>query len=360
MLKKELIILIPVFILFTLTGTLDAKIIDYSIPPEIRNQAKVEELIQKAIYFYWNGGDIGAAQKKYFKGITLRGKLAVVEQSFDQAAELAPNRLDLKFDVASTEILQGKLDNALDTYLSILKLDPVNFNASILYAVYCKINGNLDIYNETINNLEMIYPKKVKQYVETIDRTDEILKTKLVVKPEKMNLKNYVIVILGYALAEDGTARPILVKRLEQGLALYRLNPEAKIIVSGGMAHGGLTQSYVMKRWLMQHKVPADIIYIEDRAKDTVGNAIYSVDILQKLNAKNVTLTTSASHMRRALAVFQEACIRDGLNIEFSNLAYLDYPHLTNAMVVSKNEELVVFRDLMRSCGIWAYPGIQQ
>ena len=208
------------FILFAISGTLDAKTIENNIPPEIRNQAKVEELIQNAIYFYWNAGDIREAEKKYFKGITLRGQLAVVEQSFDQAAELAPNRLDLKFDIASTEILQGKVDNALDTYLSILKLDPINFNASIFCAVYSKINGNIDLYNKTMNNLEKLYPEKVKQYVETINRTDEILKTKLVVKPEKMNLKNYVIVILGYSLADDGTPKPTLIKRLEQGLAL--------------------------------------------------------------------------------------------------------------------------------------------
>lgn len=102
------------------------------------------------------------------------------------------------------------------------------------------------------------------------------------------------------------------------------------------------------------------MFYIEDRAIDTVGNTIYSVEILRKLYTKNVTLITRASHMRRALAVFEEVCARDGLKIKFSNLAYMDYPFIASAMVVSKSEELVIFRDLMRSCGIWAYPGIQQ
>lgn len=71
----------------------------------IYNQSKVEKLIQDAIFFYWNGGDIKTIENSYFRGITLRGNLDAVERSFENAIALAPDRLDLRFYEASTENL---------------------------------------------------------------------------------------------------------------------------------------------------------------------------------------------------------------------------------------------------------------
>lgn len=42
------------------------------------------------------------------------------------------------------------------------------------------------------------------------------------------------------------------------------------------------------------------------------------------------------------------------------NLVYLDYDSVEEAQKVSQSEHLVVYRDLMRTSGIWAYPGIQR
>ncbi|HEX6012861.1 MAG TPA: hypothetical protein VFY87_13900 [Geminicoccaceae bacterium] len=38
----------------------------------------------------------------------------------------------------------------------------------------------------------------------------------------------------------------------------------------------------------------------------------------------------------------------------------LDLPSFEEAARVSPDERLVVYRDLMRVSGIWAYPGLQQ
>jgi uncharacterized SAM-binding protein YcdF (DUF218 family) len=326
---------------------------------EIRNQAVAEEYIQDGIYYFWNGGDIAKAEQKYFKGITLRGNLPVVEKCYEKASELAPYRLDLRFDIASTEILQGKTSEALDTYNNILKIDPVNFNALYLSGMYNEIDGQNDVYAGNISKLKKLYPEKASKYISAIDRTNNILNATLNTVPKKLNLKNHVIIILGYALANDGTPKATLVERMKQTFALYNLNPESKIIASGGMPHGGITESFVIKKWLVDHGVPKEQILIEDSSKDTVGNAFYSSEILEKLKAESVTIVTSASHIRRALAVFSEAAKRRGLDILFGNLVYMDYPDMKTAEKVTVNEKLVIFRDMARAAGIWAYPGIQ-
>jgi uncharacterized SAM-binding protein YcdF (DUF218 family) len=143
-------------------------------------------------------------------------------------------------------------------------------------------------------------------------------------------------------------------------LAAYKLNPLANIIVSGGMAHGGVTESFIMQQWLIKNGVPASQIYIEDQSKDTVMNAVYSMQIVQKLPADKLLLISSASHMRRAYAVFSTVQAVTQGKLPIDNLVYLDYATLAQAQQVTNAEKLVIIRDVLRAAGIWAYPGIQQ
>ena len=353
---SKIFLLLSVLILFTSCSNLTYNGLSVK---EIKNQSVAEEYIQDGIYYFWNGGDIANVEKEFFKGITLRGNLPVVEKCFEKAAELAPYRLDLKFDTASTEILQGKTSEALDTYNEILKNDSENFNAIYLAGIYNKISGNKINYATNISKLKNLYPEKSKLFISAIDKTDNILNSTLTTTAKKLHLKRHVIVILGYALAANGRPKPILIERMKQTLALYKLNPQSNIIASGGMPHGGLTEAYVIKEWLKKHGVPAEKIIIEDSSKDSVGNAFYSTKLLEKMKAESVTIVTSASHIRRALAVFSVASEKIGLNISFTNLVNMDFPDIETAKKVTDNEKLVIFRDMSRAAGIWAYPGIQ-
>lgn len=324
------------------------------------DQKQVEELVQTGIYYYWHGGDLKKVEDEFFKGITLKGKYDVVENSFKEASTLAPNRLDLRFAVASTQIIQKNIDGALATYKGILDLDPTNFEASILHAIFSKVNGDEATYNLDIENLNSIHPEQTKEYLDSFARTNEFLDTKLSTTAEKINSDNHAIVVLGYALSDKGSMREPLIGRLEQALAVSKKNPDSPIIVSGGVPKEGVTEAYLMKKWLIEKGVDEKLIYIDDKAKDTVGNGHYSSIILKELNSTDVTLITSASHIRRGLSIFKEATLKEGLDVNFTNNVYLDYDSLEDAQIVSSTEELVVYRDLMRVSGLWAYPGIQQ
>lgn len=63
---------------------------------------------------------------------------------------------------------------------------------------------------------------------------------------------------------------------------MAKKNPNASIIVTGGVPQGGVTEAYLMKNWLVEKGINPNRIYIEDQPKDTVGNALYSVNILKK------------------------------------------------------------------------------
>ena len=321
-------------------------------------QREINELVQTGIYYYWNGGDLKKVENEFFKGITLKGKYDVVEEAFKKASALDPQRLDLRFSIASTQIIQGKIDEAIATYDGIVKLDKNNFEARILKAMYAKVSDKTEMYDQTIKALKEKFPNKTEAYLKKFENAER--NTNLVLNYVESPKGKDFIVTLGYALNSDGTMHETLIKRLDQTYLAAIANPNAKIIVSGGVQKSGVTESYLMKKWLIDKGIIADRILIEDKSKDTVDNALNPVEILKTNNAKNIILITSASHIRRAKTIFEEAISNAGMETTVENFVYLDYKSIEEAMAVTSKERLVIFRDLGRTSGIWAYPGIQK
>ena len=321
-------------------------------------QREINELVQTGIYYYWNGGDLKKVENEFFKGITLKGKYDVVEEAFKKASALDPQRLDLRFSIASTQIIQGKIDEAIATYDGIVKLDKNNFEARILKAMYAKVSDKTEMYDQTIKALKEKFPNKTEAYLKKLENAER--NTNLVLNYVESPKGKDFIVTLGYALNSDGTMHETLIKRLDQTYLAAIANPDAKIIVSGGVQKSGVTESYLMKKWLVEKGIDANRIIPEDKSKDTVDNALNSVEILKTNNAKNIILITSASHIRRAKTIFEEAISNAGMETTVENFVYLDYKSIEEAMAVTAKERLVMFRDLGRASGLWAYPGIQK
>jgi uncharacterized SAM-binding protein YcdF (DUF218 family) len=66
---------------------------------------------------------------------------------------------------------------------------------------------------------------------------------------------------------------------------------------------GGTNPEYA--RWLFQERqgLPADLVQLDYRARDTLSNFTSLVEDLRQARIRNVYLVTSADHMDRALAV---------------------------------------------------------
>ncbi|MGG3469559.1 YdcF family protein [Neobacillus pocheonensis] len=233
--------------------------------------------------------------------------------------------------------------------------------------MYSKINGDEDAYKKSISTLKQIDALKTNLFLQKFETTDNILKEKLNTSvPANLPQKDHAIVILGYALADDGTMREPLIERLKAGLAVANQNPNSKIIVTGGVPKQGNTESKVMKEWLIANGIDEGRILTENKSTDTVENALFTTAILEKEGLKDVTIVSSASHMRRALTIFKEASsFYDKMNADnskraFTNMVYLDYPTIEDAQKVTNDERLVIYRDLLRASGIWQYPGVQR
>lgn len=103
------------------------------------------------------------------------------------------------------------------------------------------------------------------------------------------------------APSEDMLARIVTAVRLQRNLKI-------PIIVAGGAVFEGRSaEAHVVKRFLTDLGVPENMIFIEDRSRDTIQNAKYTAEICKAIGCKNPLLVTSAYHMKRSLMSFEKA-----------------------------------------------------
>ena len=104
--------------------------------------------------------------------------------------------------------------------------------------------------------------------------------------------------------------------RAGQALYLYKVGAVRHILISGGV--GTLPfqprpvsdEGQMTARFLRLAGVPADAITLEDKSLNTHENAIFSAKMLRRRFGTNrCVLITSAWHMRRAVACFQQVSV---------------------------------------------------
>jgi hypothetical protein len=331
---------------------------------DARAQEKVTQLLQKVIEDYWSDSDA-----KNRANTNTSGSSTNVEAAFREASKLMPERLDLRFGIASALTgqaagtngleLEAKVGSALHVYQEIESLDPNRFEAGILYAAYTRAIGATNESDQAIRKLETAYPVRAGEYLEKFTRVDRLLQIQPNVIPSRSMPRDnrYAIIVLGAGLETNGTIKRKLVSRLKQGLKLARMYPRASILLTGGNQKGGVTEAYVMSQWLAKKGISPKRLILEDKARDTVENALYSVVILKRVGVTHVTLVTSCNHMRRALTDLEEACAQRGLKLEFDQLGAKTKE---DKDWDPKQERVAVYRDFTRTSGLWAFPGLRR
>jgi uncharacterized SAM-binding protein YcdF (DUF218 family) len=112
------------------------------------------------------------------------------------------------------------------------------------------------------------------------------------------------LIVLGYPAKQDGTPRPEMRERVLEGVREYRAGVAPRIIMTGGAAHNDYVEAHVMAALAEAQGVPADAVFEEGQAKDTIQNAYYSVKIMQEHGWHSAEVVSSDSHLPRASLIF--------------------------------------------------------
>ena len=110
------------------------------------------------------------------------------------------------------------------------------------------------------------------------------------------------IVVLGYALASDGSMQKELIGRLKVALASAEKYPNAYILCTGGGTASGnsqVTEAGQMASWLEKQGIDPNRIIVENKSYSTTQNAVYSYKILREQypQVQHLAMVTSDYHM---------------------------------------------------------------
>lgn len=162
------------------------------------------------------------------------------------------------------------------------------------------------------------------------------------------------MVVLGYALHEDGSMRNELIDRLRFALAKFNSLQLKTIIVSGGNPKNGISEAQAMQNWLIKNGVPSHQVLIENASSDTVQNIQNIVPLLQEHQLKNVLIITSEWHMMRALGLF--LCLTSAAQMRVNIFFAFKTKNLPLNHQVLANEGFLFWKDIGRILNIWKYP----
>lgn len=117
------------------------------------------------------------------------------------------------------------------------------------------------------------------------------------------------IVVLGYALKNDGSMAKELIGRLEVALAAAQKYPNAYIACTGGgtaKRNKTVTEAGQMAKWLMEQGVAEERIIIENASYSTVSNAQYTCEIIRNdyPQIRHLAMVTSDYHLARGSLLF--------------------------------------------------------
>ena len=121
-----------------------------------------------------------------------------------------------------------------------------------------------------------------------------------------------VVVLGGYHRSDERRPVSALLSstsmvRLSEGIRLHNLNPGSTLNLSGYGGNDPISNAEAMARVAQAYGVLSDSINIEETPKDTAEEARVWA---QQLKGKQVVLVTSATHMPRAMYLFEQAGMR--------------------------------------------------
>jgi uncharacterized SAM-binding protein YcdF (DUF218 family) len=132
------------------------------------------------------------------------------------------------------------------------------------------------------------------------------------------------IVVLGTTVLPDGQPGPKLQRRLRTALAAHRGDPQATLLLTGGITTGPRAEAEVMADWLARHGVLRQDMVLEPQARNTAENADYSIPLLRALGIHKATLVSDRTHLARAGLHFRGAARAAHADVSFDGLAAPD------------------------------------
>ncbi|RWX54634.1 YdcF family protein [Photobacterium chitinilyticum] len=295
--------------------------------------------------------------------------LEAVEYYLSKAIPYLPNHLGLALTIANMQSFRGEITKALHSYhdcLATARSDTERSKALTYLTVWYHYEGKhlrVEHYLKELRHISYKDETNVRallKIIVTILSAPKLPEEKAAVLPPNSVVPylepsaRHAIIALGYMLNDDGSMAPLLIQRLELTLQLAYRHTDSLIIVTGGLAKQGKTESQQMKGWLIERGVKPERIIEEDQATNTIDNAKLSLALLKQHKIQSATLISASIHVHRSHILF-ETLQRDidFHPIKFNHLAVKD--GLSNCSVPTGQIRRNCYIDALRGFGLPAF-----
>jgi uncharacterized SAM-binding protein YcdF (DUF218 family) len=114
------------------------------------------------------------------------------------------------------------------------------------------------------------------------------------------------IVVLG-AAQYDGRPSPVFRARLDHAISLYRAGVAPNLVVTGGKRPGDrTTEAAVARRYAIDHGVPAEAIFGEDEARNTLDSLRAVGRAMHDRGLSSAVFVSDPTHMLRVLRIARD------------------------------------------------------
>ena len=109
------------------------------------------------------------------------------------------------------------------------------------------------------------------------------------------------LLVLGAGLFNGEIPSYALQNRLLVTLEYLQAHPQSVAILAGGQGpNENVTEAFAMRRWLANHGIEEERLYMEDQSTSTYENIVFSMPIIHKLGYKQAVIVTNDFHLLRA------------------------------------------------------------
>ena len=112
------------------------------------------------------------------------------------------------------------------------------------------------------------------------------------------------IIVLGNPADSDGNPGPTQLARVTEAVREYERGVAPRIVVTGAAVANRFVEAQVMARTAEAQGVPADAVFMEPHARDTVQNACFATRILRQHGWTSAEIVSSPYHLPRAGLIF--------------------------------------------------------
>lgn len=106
------------------------------------------------------------------------------------------------------------------------------------------------------------------------------------------------IIVLGCGLFSDGTPGRMLTNRLDTAIDLYKRGAATKLLMSGDHGQADYDEVNAMKRYAVEHGVPADAVFMDHAGFSTYETMKRAKEIF---GCEQVIIVTQSYHLYRSL-----------------------------------------------------------